>query len=109
MDGKANTRLPVSGLPIALETLMNTLVDSFELKSWNIFNDFNGSCCLKIRWRPPQTSNVPTGGESHQLKPLSYKKKSPSAQSRDYKRSATYHGATHQMRTRSKATSVASV
>ena len=108
MSRKASARIPASGLPIALETLMNTLLDSFELKSWNIYNDFNGACCLKIRWRPPQNSSVTTG-ESQQVQSMKYKKKSPSAQNRDYNRSAAYHTSTSQIRTRSMTTTAASV
>ena len=108
MSRKASARIPASGLPIALETLMNTLLDSFELKSWNIYNDFNGACCLKIRWRPPQNNSAPAG-ESQQLQPMKYKKKSPSAQNRDNNRSAAYHTSTSQIRTRSMTTSADSI
>ena len=109
MNRKASARIPASGLPIALETLMNTLLDSFELKSWNIYNDFNGACCLKIRWRPPQNNSVSAEGELQQVQPVRYRKKPPSAQNRDYKRSSVYHNSTSQMRTRSQTASIVSV
>ena len=109
MSREASAWIPAPGLPVALETLMNTLLESFELKSWNIYNDFNGSCCLKIRWRPPQNRTVPAGESQQQVQPVKYKKKSPSAHSRDFKRSATHHSSTTQIRTRSQTASLASV
>ena len=109
MSRKASAWIPAPGLPVALETLMSTLLESFELKSWNIYNDFNGSCCLKIRWRPPQNRTVPAGESQQQVQPVKYKKKSPSAQSCEFKRSSTHHSSTTQIRTRSQTASLASV
>ena len=103
MNTEANTRIPVYGLPVALETLLGTLVTSFDLKSWNIHSDYNGVCCLKIRWKPSNVSVMSNEGESHKIKPAKYKKKSKSTETRDYERSAKYHGDDEGIRTRSKA------
>ena len=42
-------------------------------------------------------------GESQKIKPAKYKKKSKSTETRDYKRSAKYHGDDEGIRIRSKA------
>ena len=102
MNTEANTRIPVYGLPVALETLLGTLVTSFDIKSWNIQNDYNGACCLKIRWKPLNASTISNEGESQKIKPAKFKKKSKSTEARDYNRSAKYHGHNEGVRTRSK-------
>ena len=101
MNTEANTRIPVYGLPVALETLLGTLVTSFDVKSWNICNDYNGACCLIIRWKPSNVNAMSKEGESQQIKPAKYKKKSKSTETRDYERSAKYHGHAEGIKTRS--------
>lgn len=94
MDSQADVRKPISGLPLALETLMETLITSFELKSWSIFNDNYGACCLKIRWKPSQCNREHNQGIPQHTRPKKYVKKSASAMARDYQRSSEYHNRT---------------
>ena len=91
MEGTANNRIPMCGLPFALETLLVSLSDAMEIKNWSIFSEKNGGCCVKIRWLPPQTGDIMSGVQGQQRNNLKYKKKSPGAVSRDNQRSADYH------------------
>ena len=91
MEGTANNRLPMCGLPFALETLLVSLSGAMEIKNWSIFNEKNGGCCLKIRWLPPQTGDIMSGVQGQQRNNLKYKRKSPGAVARDHQRSSDYH------------------
>ena len=81
----------MTGLPKTLETLLGSLLDTHNLQSWSIYNEKNGGCCLKIKWKPPhQESDIVQGTSS---KPLTqkFKKKSPSSVKRDNLRSSDHH------------------
>ena len=65
--------MPVTGMPKALETLLVTCIDEFELHNWHISNTKNG-CMVEINFNSGGHWNT---GE-RQVKQVSNKKKSPS-------------------------------
>ena len=62
--------MPVTGLPKALEMLLVTCIDEFDLNGWQISNSKNG-CILKIKFRTG--SHVDTVKPC--VQPVAYKKK----------------------------------
>ena len=94
----------MSGLPLALEALMGSLLDSMHIKSWSIFNEQNGACCLKVRWVPPNHDSISSGVKVQEKPIIKYKKKSPAAVARDNKRSTDYYQDRVQTRSRSRIT-----
>ena len=77
--------MPVTGLPKALEALLITCIDEFELHNWHITNTKNG-CMLKLNFSSDGHWNT---GEP-QVKTATYKKKSPSQEKRDSSRIKTF-------------------
>ena len=77
--------MPVAGLPKALETLLVTCVEEFDVNGWQISSNKNG-CMVKINFR--------TGSHMDTVKPhvqsATYKKKTPSQENRDQKRLDSY-------------------
>ena len=94
----------MSGLPLALEALIGSLLDTMQIKSWSIFNEQNGACCLKVRWIPPNHDSVPASANTQKAPVVKYKKKSPAAVTRDTKRSMDYHQDRVQTRSKSRIT-----
>ena len=89
--------MPVSGLPKALETLLTMCVEEFDLHKWQISNTKNG-CMLKINFN----SGSHCGTEEPQIKPVSYKKKTPAQEKRDSERIQAYKSQRSGYHTRSK-------
>ena len=94
------------GIPKTLEILLSSLVESFDLKSWSIYDDQHGACCLKIRWKPLESTRETPSGDHLQNLPQKYKKKSPSSTLRDQKRSSNHHSNNYSVTTRSKSRTV---
>ena len=92
----------MSGFPLALEALMGSLLETMQIKSWSIFNEQNGACCLKVRWVPPSNDSTSTSDRVQKAPVIKYKKKSPAAVARDNRRSTDYHQDRVQTRSRSR-------
>lgn len=69
----------MEGLPKPLEAVLNSFLDSLELKSWQIYSEGNGAC-MKIRFKPKVSSENVTVEQCGKGK---WKKASPSQLKRD--------------------------
>ena len=84
--------MPVSGLPNALEFLLESILDKSGLKSWNIFDD-KGFVIVKLRFSNimPPCSNIHEDiteiSESSPFRPATFKRKSARMTERDRFRS----------------------
>ena len=85
------------GLPNVLEKLLDTLSGTNEVRTWNIFQDKNGTVVVKIRFSGQDGSS---GSGVGQL-PVSYKRKSTKQMQRDSDR-AKQHSQGMQTRSRTK-------
>ena len=77
--------MPINGLPSALEDLLGFLMSRNNIKSWNYYQNSQGSgTTLTIKW----TSDLEhvEDAESHQSDSVSYRRKSPAQISRDSQR-----------------------
>ena len=89
--------MPVAGLPKALETLLITCIEELDLYNRQISHTKNG-CMLKINFN----SGGHNGTGEPQIKPVTYKKKTPAQEKRDSKRIAAFKSHKSGYNTRSK-------
>ena len=78
--------MPVTGLPNTLEILLEALLGENSLTSWNIFNEKNGTTCVKLRF----TGQPLTLKSQSTVKPTSYRKVSDKQTLRNKQRAATF-------------------
>ena len=72
--------MPIDGIPNVLENILMSVLSSHDLKSWNVFNEQNGSVSLRIRFMPSCTEVI---SQESSIKAFSYKRKSQSQLNRD--------------------------
>ncbi len=75
--------MPVYGLPVTLEVLLESLVEGQILKNWNVFSD-SQSLVVKLKW-DLNNSHDKHHTNTGQATPvnMAYKKKAPSQVKRD--------------------------
>ena len=78
----------MEGLPKTLEIMLSTMVEKFDLKSWQIFDERDG-ICMKIRFKTVQENQCSTG--EPQMKSAKFRKISPSQMKRDHSRAREYN------------------
>ena len=75
--------MPITGLPLVLENILESVLGSYELRNWNIFNEKNGNVSIKLRFW-----NKGEGQINVQEDIVSYRRKSSSQINRDRQRAA---------------------
>lgn len=74
--------MPVEGLPVILEKLMESLLGNSGIQGWQIYPEKFGNICMKIRF---SNVNMSTHDQTH-----AYRRKSPSQTRRDKHRADTW-------------------
>ncbi len=74
--------MPVYGLPVALEILLESLVEGQILKNWNVFSD-SQSLVVKLKGNLNNSHDPHTHTDQAIPVNIAYKKKAPSQVKRD--------------------------
>lgn len=80
-------------MPLVLESLLDTLMEQYDINSWQIYSEKNG-CSIKIRMKSvhhDEKINSASGTVKPHIKTSKFKKASPSTVKRDELRSKQHH------------------
>ena len=78
--------MPIKGVPLVLENLLESLVVSHLLKSWNIFSENDGNFTFRLRFSLVDSNTCNMESQSIDKSVVTYKRKSHSTVRRDQSR-----------------------
>ena len=73
--------MPITGLPVVLEKILESVLELHQLQNWNIFNEKNGNVSVKLRFSKEGQGQVHVQEDT-----ISYRRKSSSQIKRDQQR-----------------------